>query len=160
MLNAGVDVGSLWTKAVVLRDGSIVGQSAQLTDEQPAASAEAALQAALAPAGATVADAATIVAQCFREVADLVVRRINEDQLFVFRRYDSVLFVHYRIIRVRYPACCSALCTLSTASGQSATIAPPPPAPVNLAPAAPACRASDTMRSSPGVDTSIAFNNP
>ena len=62
MLNAGLDIGTLWTKAVVLKDGEPVGFSLMPTGEDNAAAAESTLTQALEPVGATVTDLESVVA--------------------------------------------------------------------------------------------------
>ena len=52
LLVAGVDVGSVASKAVVLRDGSVAGRGMEATGSAPVAAAEKALSDALAQAGA------------------------------------------------------------------------------------------------------------
>ncbi len=61
-LAGGLDVGSLWTKAVVLRGGELVGWSVALTGDSSAGAAERTLNDALKPVGASVSDVASIVA--------------------------------------------------------------------------------------------------
>jgi len=51
LIAAGVDVGSVATKAAVLRDGEVAGTALVETGAEPAAAAEAALDAATAEAG-------------------------------------------------------------------------------------------------------------
>ena len=51
MITAGVDVGSLWTKAVVVRDGDLCGAELAPTDENVEDTATALLGKALASAG-------------------------------------------------------------------------------------------------------------
>jgi predicted CoA-substrate-specific enzyme activase len=51
MLTAGVDVGSLYTKAVIVEDGQVVGTAVLPTREDVRASAAQALEQALAPRG-------------------------------------------------------------------------------------------------------------
>ena len=109
-------------------------------------------------------DTATVVGIGFRRVADFVIVPIDQDKFFALRRDDSVLLIHddstcgdhERTVARR----CRAFCTSSIQPGHSATIDPPPPAPVSLAPTAPLCRANTTMRSRCGVETPIAFNKP
>ncbi|MFH1436322.1 MAG: acyl-CoA dehydratase activase [Pseudomonadota bacterium] len=61
-LAGGLDVGSLWTKAVVLRGGEVVGWSVALTGERSSRAAEKALKKALEPVGASMGDVAAVVA--------------------------------------------------------------------------------------------------
>ena len=60
-MTAGVDIGSLTAKAVVLRDGDILGYAVMPAGADVGAVAERALSAALGRAGATRADLAAIV---------------------------------------------------------------------------------------------------
>ena len=62
MLYAGVDVGSLFTKAVVLKDGALVGWAVIETGESSREAAAQTLAEALAPVGATRGDLAGLVA--------------------------------------------------------------------------------------------------
>jgi len=61
MLVAGLDIGSLWTKAVVVRDGSVAGSS-MVPSVEGAGAAEAALKKALDHAGAAIGDVRAVVA--------------------------------------------------------------------------------------------------
>ena len=62
MLHAGLDVGALWTKAVVLADGRIAGRASLPTWEGGDRIAEDVLREALGPLGATIGDVAFTVA--------------------------------------------------------------------------------------------------
>ena len=62
MLNAGIDIGTLWTKAVVLEDNKILGWSLSLTGESCTAAAEDTLQKALEKSGASINDIGSIIA--------------------------------------------------------------------------------------------------
>jgi predicted CoA-substrate-specific enzyme activase len=62
VLNAGLDIGTLWTKAVVLKDGELAGFCLVPTGEDNAAAADSALSEALKPVGAAIADLGGIVA--------------------------------------------------------------------------------------------------
>jgi len=62
MLHAGLDIGSLWTKAVVLADGELAGWHVMPTGESSRDAANASLEAALEPLKAGVGDVATVVA--------------------------------------------------------------------------------------------------
>jgi predicted CoA-substrate-specific enzyme activase len=62
MIFAGLDVGSLWTKAVVLRDGAVAGWCVAPTGDSSSGAAEGALKEALAPLGAAIGDLASVVA--------------------------------------------------------------------------------------------------
>jgi predicted CoA-substrate-specific enzyme activase len=62
MLNAGIDIGTLWTKAVVLEDNKILGWSLSLTGESCTAAAEDTLQKALEPSGASINDIVSVIA--------------------------------------------------------------------------------------------------
>lgn len=56
MLTAGLDIGALWTKAVVLRDGKPAGSGCMPTGEANLEAAEKTLSEALAAAGSTRKD--------------------------------------------------------------------------------------------------------
>jgi len=56
MIHAGIDVGSLWTKAVVLKDGAVAGWSVRPTGDSAREAADEALRDALAPLAATPGD--------------------------------------------------------------------------------------------------------
>lgn len=58
MLHAGLDIGSLYTKATVLRDGALAGFAVRKTGDDSQGAAEAALAEALGPLGATRGDLA------------------------------------------------------------------------------------------------------
>jgi predicted CoA-substrate-specific enzyme activase len=62
MRTGGVDIGALWTKAVVLEDGQVLGFDVAPTGEDSARSAEESLGRALAAAGLCRADLAGVVA--------------------------------------------------------------------------------------------------
>jgi len=62
MLHAGLDMGSLWTKAVVLADGEIAGWHVMPSGESSRDTATAALAAALAPLKAVLGDVASVAA--------------------------------------------------------------------------------------------------
>ncbi|MFH2007062.1 MAG: acyl-CoA dehydratase activase [bacterium] len=62
MLHAGLDIGSLWTKAAVLADGELAGWHVMPTGESSRDAALAALEAALAPLKAGVSDVVSVVA--------------------------------------------------------------------------------------------------
>src|SRR5206468_6824343 len=59
-----------------------------------------------------------------------------------------------------YPAACQRASTSRVCPGASAMTAPPPPAPVSLAPTAPAARAACTSVSSSGDDSRNAASKP
>ena len=61
MLCAGLDIGSLWTKAVVLRGGSVAGWS-MVPSTEGSGAAQGALQEALGPTGAGLHDLGAVVA--------------------------------------------------------------------------------------------------
>lgn len=60
MLRAGLDVGSLFTKAAVLRGGELLGWAVLETGDDSREAASRALAEALSPAGATRGDLATL----------------------------------------------------------------------------------------------------
>jgi len=62
MIAAGLDIGSLWTKAVVLKDGTMAGWCVAPTGESTGESVEGALKEALKPLGASIGDVKVIVA--------------------------------------------------------------------------------------------------
>ena len=62
LLTGGLDVGSLWTKAVVVRGGEIVGWSVALTGDSSSRAAEKTLNDALKLVGASMNDVASVVA--------------------------------------------------------------------------------------------------
>ena len=61
MLSAGIDVGTLWTKAVVIKDNSIVGWNISLTGENCDQVARETLVSALATSGMAIGDVHTIL---------------------------------------------------------------------------------------------------
>ena len=69
-LYAGLDVGSLFTKAAVVQNGQLVGWAVTETGESSRAAAEASLHVALAPVGATRGDigGAVVTGAGMREV--------------------------------------------------------------------------------------------
>lgn len=62
MAVAGIDVGSLTTKAVIMEDGRILGRHVDLSSEEVEVSARRALEAALKQAGLKMEDLTAIVA--------------------------------------------------------------------------------------------------
>jgi predicted CoA-substrate-specific enzyme activase len=56
MMYAGLDVGALWTKAVVLREGALAGWGVVPTGDSSRKAAEEALKEALKPIGAAIGD--------------------------------------------------------------------------------------------------------
>jgi len=62
MIAAGLDIGALWTKAVVLRDGVLAGWSMAPSSDDGARAAETALVEALRSLGAAVGDIQAAVA--------------------------------------------------------------------------------------------------
>lgn len=62
MLTAGVDIGALWTKVALVREGQLLASDLSPTADDSAAGAEAGLARALATAGLSRSDLATVVA--------------------------------------------------------------------------------------------------
>ena len=56
MIVAGCDVGSLTSKAVILKDGNIIGQSLRKSRAKPWESADEVMKEALAGTGLTLKD--------------------------------------------------------------------------------------------------------
>lgn len=81
MITAGVDVGSVATKAVVLRDGDVLGSALARTGADPRAAAEEVLRAAAGRAGTTREQIERVVATGYgrrtAESADDVVTEIS-----------------------------------------------------------------------------------
>jgi len=62
VLSAGIDVGTLWTKAVVIKDNSIIGWNISLMGESCDQVARETLVSALATSGVAIGDVNTIIA--------------------------------------------------------------------------------------------------
>ncbi|MDF1592170.1 MAG: BadF/BadG/BcrA/BcrD ATPase family protein, partial [Desulfobacterales bacterium] len=62
MITVGIDVGSITTKAVVIRDGKIISEKITATGYQAQAAAETVFTDVLGEAGLQTADVDTVVA--------------------------------------------------------------------------------------------------
>jgi len=82
-MTAGLDIGSVATKAVILRDGEVAGRALVRTGADPATAARRALDGAAARAGITPGEAGRVVATGYGrrtvDFADEVITEITAD---------------------------------------------------------------------------------